>query len=51
MPKILKRLKRDLKRIDKGEEPEESHIVFKQNIDCKDDKHTNYYLLESNRKG
>ena len=51
MPKILKRLKRDLKKIQKGEEPEESHIVFKQDIDCKKDKHTNYYLLEPNKKG
>jgi len=46
MVKVLKRLERDLKRINKGEEPEESHIVFKQKIDCKGEKHTNYYLLE-----
>jgi len=51
MTKILKRLKRDLKRINKGEEPEESHIVFKQDIKCDKEEHTNYYLLEPNRKG
>lgn len=51
MVKVLKRLKRDLKKIKKGEEPDDSHIVFKQKIKCGEDKHTNYYLLQPDRKG
>ena len=51
MPKILKRLKRDLKRIKNTEDDDAGEIVFKQNIECEKDKHTNYYLLESDRKG
>ena len=47
MVKILKRLKRDLKKIQKTEEgdSDEGEIVFKQKINCSGEEHTNYYLL------
>lgn len=52
MPKILKRLKRDLKKIQKTEEDDNAgEIIFKQDIKCGKEKHTNYYLLEPDRKG
>lgn len=51
MPKILKRLKRDLKKIQKTEEDDDAgEIIFKQNIECDKEGHTNYYLLKPDRK-
>jgi len=46
MVDILEKLKKDLKKIKKVEEPIGSHIVFKQKIVCNGKKHTNYYLYK-----
>jgi len=50
MVDIIELLKKDLKKIKKGEEPSTSHIVFKQKIVCNGKKHTDYYLWQPEEK-
>jgi len=44
MVNIIEKLKKDLKKIKKGEEPSGSHIVFKQKVVCNGKKKTQYYV-------
>jgi len=50
MVNIIELLKKDLKKIKKGEEPSTSHIVFKQKIVCNGKKHTDYYLWQPRKE-
>lgn len=43
MVNIIKRLKKDLKKIKKEDVPITSHIVFKQKMVCNGKKKTQYY--------
>lgn len=50
MVNLIKKLKNDLKKIKKGEEPTDSHIVFKQKIVCGDKKKVQYYVYKPKDK-
>lgn len=50
MVNIIKKLKKDLKEIKKGEEPNNSHIVFKQKMVCNGKKKTQYYVYNPDNK-
>ena len=48
MVNIIKLLKKDLKKIEKNESPNTSHIVFKQQMVCDGKKKTQYYKYAPN---